>query len=303
MVSLSLKTNNQHLINYLISNISKIELENIVFVKRIFSKYTNIILHYLGDTVSIFYDKIAIVLGNCIIDNYEDYIIHNLLSQNYFYFDNEDIRSIKSLCNMILSENFNISTNNILINNSAIYNLTEDININNRKKLLYNDMLKYIYNNKAIFLDGLIPFRINSYLNSLDEFVDLAVSQFVVNREYSEFIELLKVYIHSKPPQIDLVHLIYINEESILLDNNKNIIALTRNNLDSQYLSDISFSSNDYALNSLLSLLPRKIILHLVSPNDDFINTLKLIFEDSLSICVDCDICKTYKILNKQQNL
>ena len=67
---------------------------------------------------------------------------------------------------------------------------------------------------------------------------------------------------------------------------------------NAQYLSDISFSSNDYALNTLLTLLPRKIEIHLIGYEDEFINTLKLIFGTKIFICTDCNICRTYKVLN-----
>lgn len=68
-------------------------------------------------------------------------------------------------------------------------------------------------------------------------------------------------------------------KEAILLDKQKNVINFAKNNLDKCYLSDISFSTNDYALNSLLTLLPSKLIIHLISPADDFINTLQVHLE------------------------
>lgn len=110
---------------------------------------------------------------------------------------------------------------------------------------------------------------------------------------------MLRLYISSRTPCTEIIHLIYLNEEAILLDKQKNVITLAKNNLDKCYLSDISFSTNDYTLNSLLTLLPSKLIIHLISPADDFINTLQVIFGNSASICTDCEICKIYKSLNK----
>ena len=120
-----------------------------------------------------------------------------------------------------------------------------------------------------------------------------------MEKEYNEFINLLKLYVDSKPPEISIVHLIYTNGESILLNEYKKIINYDDNIFDAKYLSDISFSSNDYCLNSLLSLLPSKIEIHLVSGfEDEFINTLKLIFGNRIFICTGCKLCKTYEILN-----
>lgn len=290
MVSLCIKVNKTNVINYIMNKISKISLDNIVFVEKDFSKYRNVIIHYLGNDISVFYNEICSVLTDCIIDNYENLIIRSLLSLNYFYFDDLDLEAIQDNCNNIIMSGADIS------NISTIKNAIID-----RKNYLWCDVLRYISYHKSILLDGFITFRAANYISCLDEIVDFSVSQFVINREYNEFIDMLKVYISSKTPIADLVHLIYMNEQSILLDKDKNIISLAKNNLDNIYLSDITFSSNDYALNSLLSLLPRKVVIHLISPADDFINTLQAIFGNVISICTDCDICKTYKLLNKQQ--
>lgn len=289
MVSLCIKTNKNNIINYLIRNISEINLDNIVFVKKDFSKYSNVIIHYLGNNISEFYSELSSVISSCIIDNYENLIVHRLLLLNYFYFDDSDFSIIETNCK------------NMLCNKNNINVTTIQNNIIDRTHYLWADVLKYISYNKSLVLDGFVTFRTSDYINCIDSLVDFAVSQFVINREYSEFIDMLRIYINSKTPETDLVHLIYVNEESILLDKDKNIISLTKNNLDTCYLSDITFSSNDYALNSLLSLLPKRIIIHLISTEDDFINTLQSIFGDSVTICTECNICKTYKSFNKQR--
>ena len=100
-----------------------------------------------------------------------------------------------------------------------------------------------------------------------------------------------------------MFHLIYLNGESILLDKQKNIVQLEGNINNAKYLSDITFSSNDIALNTLLSLLPEKIEIHIIDKEDEFINTLKLIFEDRVRICTDCNICRTYRMLQTAKKI
>ena len=79
-------------------------------------------------------------------------------------------------------------------------------------------------------------------------------------------------------------------------DENKQIIEDSKDIFEAKYLSDISFSSNDYTLNTLLSLLPKKIHIHLIDDYmDEFIDTLQTIFENKVFICKDCDICRIYK--------
>lgn len=82
------------------------------------------------------------------------------------------------------------------------------------------------------------------------------------------------------------------------------LIDVDKNALSAKYLSDISFSNNDYVLNTLLNLLPHKIYLHLASSSNnlDFINTLQLIFEGRIELCDDCNICNLYKKIIKNKS-
>ena len=276
MISFCIKNNNSAIIEYLYKSISSSKIENIILSKKDFSKYTNIIVHYKGLQSNEFYNELTNILCDCILFYYEPIIIKNLIYSNYFYFDIEDMCTIEKNCNEIL--------------------LSNSENFIERKMCLWCDILKYVIYNKSMVLDGFVTFRTKSYLKYIDEVVDTAVNGFVIQREYLDFISLLKLYINSRK-SFGIVNLVYINGESILLDEQKNLISISSNRLNISYLSDISFSSNDYALNSLLTLLPSKIIIHQITEEDEFIDTLKLVFEDRISLCKkDCPICQTYKL-------
>ena len=60
-----------------------------------------------------------------------------------------------------------------------------------------------------MILTGLINFRLSNYLKILDYIVDISVNELVVDREYKEFINLLKAYVNSNPSNISLVHFFY----------------------------------------------------------------------------------------------
>ena len=91
------------------------------------------------------------------------------------------------------------------------------------------------------------------------------------------------------------MHIVYFKDNPILLDESKTPIPISDEIPDAKYLSDISFSKNDYILNTLLNLLPKKIYVHLVEHDiDEFLNTLILIFENRIELCTDCNICSLY---------
>lgn len=219
----------------------------------------------------------ANLLSYLIIDELEEDLLSSIIQQNYCYFDAPERKKILNYCFDLFSEDF---TNYF------------------DKKFTYinNKFYLYLKEHKSIVLTGFINFRLKEYFKILDDVVDEAVNSFIIEKEYLEFISLLKLYINSQSPKTNIVHLIYKKKDSLLLDENKNIIPLDDSVYQAKYLSDISFSQNDYILNTLLTILPQKIYLHLIDNNiDEFANTLLLIFEKKIEICSDCDICITTK--------
>ncbi len=279
MKSLCIKTNNKNIINYLLTSIENINFDDIHFSCKNFKIYNNVIIHYVGNNICEFYNKISDIICDAIIKFYEPILIKKLINFNYFYFSTFERNEILNVCLNSL-------------------NYEDDFIV--RKDLLYTSILKYISYNKSFVFDGFVNFRILEYMKILDESVDFSVNKFLIEKEYSEFINLLKLYINSQNSKMESLHLIYMNSESILLDDHKNLISINDNLFNAKYLCDISFSSNDYALNTILNILPENLYIHLIDLEDEFINTLKLIFEDRVKICKDCNICKTYKMINNR---
>ena len=276
--SFCIKTNNNKIIEYLLNEFENIDLKGLYISKLKFKFYNNFIVHYKGKNLDSFYTAFSKILSSVIIEFYEKDLIKHLINSNYFYFTNSEQRKI-----------FDIACD-------CLYNgeLKESFI---RKDSIMISCYEYFANNKSAILDGFVNFRIKDYIKIIDYIVDMAVNKFVIDREYTEFIDLLKCYINSKDCIANTIHLIYQNKESMLLDEEKKIISLDNSILNSKYLSDISFSSNDYTLNTLLSLLPKKIYIHLIDEiEDEFINTLKLIFDDRIYLCDDCNICKIYRL-------
>lgn len=283
MKSICIKTNNSNLLDYLLQELNYLEIDNVCFSCNQFKSFKNIIIHYTGLENDVFIHEISCILSCLVIDELEENIFKNLIQKNYFYFSKQEQNSILNICFETLSEDYNLY-------------------FNKKYNLLIDSFKSFFKDNKSIVLSGFINFRLKNYYEFLEEIIDEAVNAFIIEKEYVEFISLLKLYINSEKSTCDLVHLIYNNDFYLLLDENKNIINVSDDIFKAKYLSDITFSSNDYILNGLLTLLPQKIYIHLIDKSEDeFINTLQLIFQNRIEICHDCNICKIYKA-NKTKN-
>lgn len=279
MKSICIKFINKETAKYLLEQLNNFEIDSIYFSCKKFKIYHNVIIHFKGNNINYFIKVLSQTLCFIIIDLYEKNIIDNLIKSEYFYFENLERKKIA-----------NITYEDLYDTEEAIYSATERFNI------LYETLYNYLLLNRSLIFKGFITFRIKKYFEALLEQIDKSVSKFIVEKEYTEFISLLRMYINSEKSLCNEVHLIYYNFKPILLDEDKNIINIEEDILNRKYLSDITFSNNDYTLNTLLNLIPKKINIHLIDENiDEFINTIKLIFEDRVTFCNNCSICKGYK--------
>ena len=207
MKSFCIKTNNTNIINYLLKRFSDSNIENIYYRNNEFRLYKNVIIHYTGSDLYLFFNQLSDIITDCIIKFYEEKILSHIINFNYFYFDSYEKDEIKKDCLNILKLK-NIS------------------NYANKRETIWVSVFEYIMEHNSMILSGFVNFRISDYTKSLDYIVDVSVNKFILEKEYREFIDLLKLYIYSKKPNKELIHLIYMGEDSILLDENKNIISV-----------------------------------------------------------------------------
>ena len=195
--------------------------------RHCFKSYENIIVHYTGKNSENFLHFVSSTITDVILYFYENNILKKFTNLNYFYFSE-------------------IEKKQILDNTTHILNSNKK-DFLHRKNTIFQSVMNFLKENKSIILDGFVNFRLSEYMKLLDETVDVAVDKLLIEREYDEFISLLKLYIISKESTLPIVHLIYSKGDSILLDEHKSLIDTSDNIFTAKYLSDISFSSNDYA--------------------------------------------------------
>lgn len=276
MNTICIKTNNDNALDYLLKKIKSLNLPNVSYSCKKFKVFQNFFIHYKGSNYKLFLCTISKLLSCLVLDIYEDDIVKKIISNDYFYFNSIEQKEIllkfQYLRNNDL-EAFALKEEKL---SDAFYNLLEQ--------------------NNKLYLKGIITFRLFNYISELQTQIDSTINQYLIEKEYNEFVSLLKLYVNTEISKVDFIHLIYKNNSPILLDKNKNILKAESNKLNAKFLSDITFSNSDIALNTLLNILPKKIYIHLIDKKiDEFITTLELIFEKRIIICTDCNICRIYK--------
>lgn len=278
MASFCIRYKDKNIIDYLEKSILNIKEE--LIIKKYYLEESKIVIYYNEKNNNEILLFLANIITMCILEKFENIIVRKMILQNYFYFEKKELKKIIMLSEDILNSNMNVEYENDLYN----------LNLKNQK--LKDCILDYVMENTEVNLLGLITFRIKEYLKYLDIAIDIAVNKFIIDKEYINFINMLKIYVDMEPSKIDIVKIIYNNDDVKLLDKNNNEIEYYEKNNRLELISDINFSSNDYIFNCILSLIPKNIIVYTLNENDEFINTLKRVFRERIQIENNMDLYK-----------
>lgn len=61
-------------------------------------------------------------------------------------------------------------------------------------------------------------------MRQLEDSVDIAIDEYLMDKEYNEFIKLLRHFVDLQEPKRDLVNVVFSNHKIILMDENLNYI-------------------------------------------------------------------------------
>jgi len=223
---------------------------------------------------------ISNALADYIIGQYEDKLIARIINSNYCYFNSMEKKEILNKALSILRND-----DKSLIN--SIYQIR-------RRNIIIKRLMDYFDNSNNIILDGFVNFRLKEYIKDLEEIVDKAVDDFLMDREYKEFIRLLRYFVDIQEPKINTVHIIpgYDNKYTLLDDAKKEIT----NECIQEYAKEITegeANCDDLLVSSLITFAPRKIIIHLNGQfkNKELMDTIKNVFSGRVVLCQGCEIC------------
>lgn len=245
----------------------------------LYNDFSNVFKHYA-----------AVGISNYIVDVLELNIIEKILQTNYYFLKSSEKKSIIEQLNICLD--------------NEIYDESIDVpyKVNRKAKILYR-LMDFLADNNNLNIEGFVNFRLRNYLEDIYEVIDRVVEEFVMEKEYNEFIKLLRYFVNIQESKIDLINIIvdkrgnyhFFDEENKVIDDN-----YIRSLIDD--LVDNNLNNDDLLVSSLITIAPKKIIFHFASnvKNTEIIETIKNIFDDRVYICNNCKICNVRKNIREE---
>ncbi len=235
---------------------------------------------------SIFH-AIALIVYRFIINIFAEKEMNYFFDNSYFFIKYDEINEVKEkVLNILMSDNFRDDSNMLFIE---------------KKADILNKIENCIEEKSEINITGFIRFRMRELFQDIEEIVDKVVERHMIEREYNEFIKLLKYFVEIQENKIDEVNII-INRGGtyIILDENQNnIYEMFLDDFSDFNMSMVNTNKDDLLISGLITNSPKNIIIHGVenSLNVEIIETIKQVFEERVSFCHGCSKC--FKTLNK----
>ncbi|MEW6227421.1 MAG: putative sporulation protein YtxC [Bacillota bacterium] len=221
---------------------------------------------------------VASAVADAIIFDMERELVAKTLQERYPYFDEAERQKIATFASGIMDHQ---GTEGQVEPKPAVHR---------RNNILFK-ILDYLDTDGSLVLEGFVRFRLKSYLEEIRTATEAAVDDYMIEREYNEFIRLLKYFVDIQEPKIDEVHVV-VRPGGLfrLLDANGAVI-------DNDYLEglapDLADNEVDYEdllMSALITVSPRKVILHL-GGRRGVAEAILRVFENRVSICPGCRLC------------
>jgi len=224
-----------------------------------------------------------------VMSAYEDKLLDRCIQKELGADVQEDAASVKIYCNQMLTRRTDAGSEH-----------EKDAFFDRRLAKLADLIEDYLTDQPFLHIEGFLRFRAKPYLNELRETAAYAVDEWMMERQYQEFISLLRYFVYIQEAKTPAAHVVHLgNHDFKLLDATLAPIDTKQMDQFVVELIDQDINYEDVIVSTLISISPGKLYVHSPYPEQQIIKTILTIFEGRAELCSDCHICLPVEKQNK----
>uniref|UniRef100_A0A7C5Z714 Sporulation protein n=1 Tax=Caldicellulosiruptor owensensis TaxID=55205 RepID=A0A7C5Z714_9FIRM len=224
------------------------------------------------------YDRVkyfvADAIANVIIEYTKEKFLFKLIKEDYYFLDEIEIKKVFQESQKRLNE------------------LTSAQSFSKVKFEIIKKVLDFLDSNFEFNFEGFLTFRLKDYMKTIQDIVEDVTNKYLLEREYFQFINLLRYFTDIQESKIEHVDVIPTAKMYLLLDREGNEIKDEFYELISKNFK-LNLSKEDILLSRLISLSPQNIVFHKhqwTTVPEDILEILSLVFDKKLRFCTSCKI-------------
>lgn len=154
-----------------------------------------------------------------------------------------------------------------------------------------------------IIIDGVVRFRLREYLVAVDSLLHELVEQFLTDREYEEFVSMLRYILDTQPASKQVLH-VYCTEDLVWISDEQGNLIRDHDvtNAAYQVSDDEDVNAEDLAMSILITRSPCSIVIHDAAkgaPWPSFAETVERVFLQRATRCNGCTTCSELERANE----
>lgn len=224
---------------------------------------------------------ISNVLYKVVIEQYKEKEMFDFLTENYFFLKQEEVIEVEEEIMKILLGEESLKCENLIYCMNKMNSIIEKIK-------------NCLEENSEININGFIRFRMRDLREDIENIIDKVIESYMVEKEYREFIKLLKYFVDIQESKIDEIN-IFINESGNYFIKDKD-----KKDIFNEFMKELvecridnDAKMEDIIISGLITNAPKKVIIHGKKNclNKEFIDTIENVFENKVSFCDGCPLC------------
>lgn len=212
----------------------------------------------------------------------EKNIVAEIVKMDFGYKDESEQAKVLTYCRQLLEQDRTTSSGTLAKTRT-----------NKRDQKTLEEIRSFLMQHQRLNITGFLQFRAGDYRNELVEVVESAVNNYLMDKQYQEFISLLQYFVYIQDAKIPSAHLMHQGgHQFILLNDQFKPIETTQ--LDAWFtieMLDKEVNFEDMIVSTLITVAPQRIYIHTREPEAQIIKTIMQIFEGRFSICDYCRQC------------
>lgn len=243
----------------------------------------------LVDHGPIVYAKAANAIAQYIIVELEPSLLRAIIRKHFHYDEPHEVDAVERYCQHVLHGTASPSEKDI------VYNDVQYTDRERRKGKITEELEAYLGGSTRLHLDGFVTFRLTAYWEELREIAAYAVDEYVMDRQYQEFISLLKYFVRIQEVKLPVVHVLHKGDnEFALYDEQFQLLEAAPVDMIVAEMLESEMNMEDMIVSTLITVSPEQIVIHTRYPDQPVMRTLETIFEHRVRLCTECGHCGAY---------
>jgi putative sporulation protein YtxC len=218
-------------------------------------------------------EQLSPVLADYLMTAYEGMLLTRIAKRNYGYLRPDERKDIIIIAQKKLQES-----------DQDFFDTVIRIR---RRNLVTRKLADYLNQSNHIILEGFVTFRMQEYFKELEELMDWAVRQYLIEKEYKEFIKLLTCFVQMQKPKFECVH-VFAEKDLSFSIYDENMERITDNWFDDLMDDQIdgTIKEEDLLISFLISAAPKQVIMHNASDikNKELLETIMKVFTGRVTV-------------------